>query len=139
MLDLVPLAGAGRQVANRNGELERVGELLQFDFPQPHPIAVTAAAVGRDQKPGGPGMTFPSHGSPPAPDRMDREAGGVVIGADAHPTDIVGDVVDPIGHGAAQLGINEVVNVDQFGPALRVPVPAIVLEIAHQFLLFRIN
>ena len=33
MLDLVPLAGAGRQVTNRNGKLELVGQLLQFDFP----------------------------------------------------------------------------------------------------------
>ena len=31
MLDLVPLAGAGRQVADRDGEAEFVGQLLQLD------------------------------------------------------------------------------------------------------------
>ena len=33
MLDLVPLAGAGRQMADRDGKLEFVGQLLKFDFP----------------------------------------------------------------------------------------------------------
>ena len=33
MLDLVPLAGAGRQVANRDGKLELVGQLLKLDLP----------------------------------------------------------------------------------------------------------
>ena len=33
MLYFVPLAGAGRQMANRNRELEFVGEILEFDLP----------------------------------------------------------------------------------------------------------
>ena len=117
MLDLVPLAGSGRQVANRDGQLELVGQLLQLDLPQPHTIAVAAAAVGGDQQPPGGGVALPAHGSPPSADRADGEACGVVIGADADPTDIVGDVVDPVRHGAAQPGIDEVVNLDRFGHA----------------------
>src|ERR1700738_2756203 len=35
VLDLVPLAGAGRQVADRNAEVELVGQRLQFAFPRP--------------------------------------------------------------------------------------------------------
>src|SRR5882672_10093499 len=46
VLDLVPLAGAGRQVADRDVEAEFVGQLLQFAFPQPYPRAVAAAAIG---------------------------------------------------------------------------------------------
>ena len=49
MLDFVPLAGAGRQVADHDVEAELVGQLLQFAFPQPHPRAVAAASVGGDQ------------------------------------------------------------------------------------------
>jgi hypothetical protein len=49
VLDFVPLAGAGRQVADHNVEAEFVGQLLKFAFPQPHPRAVAAAAVGGDQ------------------------------------------------------------------------------------------
>jgi len=65
--------------------------------------------------------------------------GRVVIGADAHPAQVVGDVVDAIGHCAGKLGIDEVVDIDQLWLALGAPLPTVVLEIAHQFLLFRIN
>jgi len=37
VLDFVPLAGAGWQVADDDVEAEFVGQLLQFAFPQPHP------------------------------------------------------------------------------------------------------
>ena len=40
VFDFVPLAGAGRQVANHDVEAEFVGQLLQLAFPQPHPRAV---------------------------------------------------------------------------------------------------
>ena len=36
MLDLVPFAGAGRQVQHRDGEAKLVGEFLKFDLPQAH-------------------------------------------------------------------------------------------------------
>ena len=62
-----------------------------------------------------------------------------MIGADTDPSDIVGDVIDAVRHGTAQLGIDEVMNVDQFGLAFGTPFPAVVLEIAHQFLLFRVD
>ena len=45
MLDFVPLAGAGGQVADRDLDAELVGQLLQFAFPQPDPRAVAAATV----------------------------------------------------------------------------------------------
>src|ERR1035437_208387 len=37
MLDLVPLAGAGRQVTDGDRDIEFVGQLLQLQLPQPHP------------------------------------------------------------------------------------------------------
>ena len=48
MLDLVPLAGAWRQMADGDGKFEFIGKLLKLDFPQADPIAVAAAAIGRD-------------------------------------------------------------------------------------------
>ncbi len=33
MLDLIPFAGAGRQVANCNGKLDLISQLLKLDFP----------------------------------------------------------------------------------------------------------
>src|SRR4029077_8756185 len=77
-------------------------------------------------------MTFPSHRPPPSADRIDGKAGGVVVRTDADPADIVGNVVDAVRYGSAQLGINEVVNINEFRLPLPTPFPAIVLEIAYQ-------
>src|ERR1700726_2163958 len=72
VLDFVPLAGAGRQVADHDVDAELVGQLLQFAFPQPHARPVAAAAPslrwgrrGGDQQSGGVGVTPPTDGEPP--------------------------------------------------------------------------
>ena len=62
---------------------------------------------------------------------MIGKAGGVVIRADADPSDIVVDVVDAVRYCATQLGIDEVVNVNSFGLSFRSPFAAIIAEIAH--------
>src|SRR5437588_42954 len=77
VLDFVPLAGAGRQVADHDVDAELVGQLLQFAFPQPHPRAVAAAAIGGDQQPGGVGVTRPPEVEPPLADAVHREGGRV--------------------------------------------------------------
>src|SRR6195256_2617734 len=59
VLDLVPLACAGRQMANRDGELELFCQLLKLDFPEPHTISVAAATVSRDHPAFGFGMPSP--------------------------------------------------------------------------------
>ena len=46
VFDLVPLAGAWRQMTNRDRKLELVGQFLQLDLPKAHAIAVAAAAIG---------------------------------------------------------------------------------------------
>src|SRR5580704_300537 len=139
MLDLVPLARPRWAVTDRAGKLELVGQPLQFDLPYTHTISVAAAAVRADHQSFGFRMAFLSHRAPPSPDRIDRKAGGIMIGADADPSDIVGDVVNAVRNSAAQLGIDKIMNLDQLGRAFWAPLAAIVLEIAHQFLLFRIN
>ena len=50
MLDLVPFAGARREMADGDGQTRFVGQLLQFQLPEPQPRAVAAAAVGRDEQ-----------------------------------------------------------------------------------------
>jgi hypothetical protein len=62
-----------------------------------------------------------------------------VIRADGDPSDIVGDVVDAVGHGARQLWVDEVVNVDKLRRVLGVPLLAIVLIVANEFLLLGVN
>ena len=48
VLDLVPFRGSGRVVAKGDDEPGLVGELLEFDFPEPQAGAVGAAAIGRE-------------------------------------------------------------------------------------------
>jgi len=136
VLDLVPFAGAGWQVTHRDGKFEFVRQLLKLDFPETYTMPVAAAAIGGDHQTFGFGITLLSHRSPPSADRVDGKGGGVVIRADADPPDIVGDVVDAVRHGAAQLGVDEIMDVDKLGPSFAMPFPAIVLEIAYQFLFF---
>jgi hypothetical protein len=54
-----------------------------------------------------------------------------MVRADADPSDIGVDVIDPVRDRAAQLWINEVVNIDELGLALAAPLAAVVLEITH--------
>ena len=54
-------------------------------FPGPGAVAVGPAGVGGDQQPAGGRVVGPAAGIPPAADGLDRELGGVVVGADVHP------------------------------------------------------
>src|SRR6266404_6322910 len=92
VFDFVPLAGAGRQVADRDVEAELVGQLLEFAFPQPHPRAVAASAPGLrrgrrggDQQSGRLGIARPTDGAPPLADAIDGERGRVMVNADTQP------------------------------------------------------
>ncbi len=52
MLDLVPLAGPGREVAHGEGQAGAVGQLLQFPFPQAYagPLLSKASAVMSNER-----------------------------------------------------------------------------------------
>ena len=51
MLDLVPLAGPRRpEVTDAYAEVALIGELLEFQFPGPCPVAVAASGVGGDEQ-----------------------------------------------------------------------------------------
>ncbi len=56
-----------------------------------------------------------------------------MIDAVAHPAGTVRDVVDPVRHGAPELGNDEVVDANLFGGALWPPFAPGVLEIADEF------
>jgi len=56
VLDLVPLARAGREMADRDPQPQVVGQTLQRHFPQPRAISVTATGIGSDQESACPGI-----------------------------------------------------------------------------------
>src|SRR5262245_59071536 len=84
-------------------------------------------------------MASCAHRSPPAADRVDRKARRVVVGADAHPSDIVGQVIDALGYGARELGVDKVVDVDLVRRALRSPLPAVIAIVPNEFFFLRVN
>ena len=88
MLDLVPLAGAGRPMANGYSQAEFVGQHLQFALPQAYSAAIAAPAVGSDQQTAGLRIADAAHALPPAADRIHGEAGGIVVDADTHPSGV---------------------------------------------------
>src|SRR3954469_23139743 len=75
MFDLVPLAGSGWKVTDLDLQAEVIGELLHLAFPQPDPISVAAATIGRNQQAPGMGIARMAHFRPPAPDAFDGEFG----------------------------------------------------------------
>src|SRR4029077_8433357 len=79
-----------------------------------------------------------AHVLPPTTYGLGREVGGVMVNADADPTFIIGQVEDAIGNCFTQGRILKVVHTHLFRLALRSPFPARILEISHQFLLFRV-
>src|SRR6476660_4960773 len=113
MLDPVPLAGAGRQMADGDAQTEFIGQRLQFALPQAYPSAVTAAAIGGDQQATGLRIAGATHAVPPAADRIDGETGSIVVDADTHPPRV--------------------------GLSLRTQFAAAILEVANKLLLLRVN
>ena len=115
MLDLVPLAGAGRQVTDGDRDIEFVGQLLQLQLPQPYPRAVAATTISGDQQAFDRGIALMAHRLPPAPDGVGCESRGVMVDADTDPAGVAGNVVDTIGHGSPEFGNDEVVDAHFFG------------------------
>src|SRR5512142_904749 len=139
MLDRVPLARAGREVAHRDPQAGLIGELLQLHLPQPAAPPVGAAPIGRDQQPLRPWIDPAAHVPPPAPQRLHGELGGVVIDSHADPAGVGRLVVDAIGDRLPQVPLDEVVDLHLLGLPLGLPCPAAVAELAHQFLLLGID
>src|SRR5450432_2049640 len=127
MLDLVPFAGTGRQMTDRDGNAEFVGEGLQFAFPEADPRAVAAATIGGDQKFCRVRVPRAPHRLPPAPNRVDCEARSVLVDANTHPPGIVGDVVDAVRCRPTKFRDDEVVHPHWLGLPLRTVLTAAIL------------
>ena len=116
-----------------------VGELLQFDLPQPHARTIRAAAVGRDRQFSRLRIALSSHAFEPAADRRDGELGRVAGDPDADEAGVGGHIVDAIGHDLAELLVLEVVHVHALRIAFRTIVGSAILEVADQLLLLRVD
>ena len=139
MLDLVPLARAGREVRHPDAQTGFLGQAAQLELPQPNAVAIAAPAIGHDRQLGGLGIALAPHDQPPAPDGLNRKRRRVVVGAHADPARVGADVVHAVGIGTTELGVDEVVDLDAFGLTLGMPlmpcVPARVSVLVASFTL----
>jgi hypothetical protein len=91
VFDLVPLAGARRQVVDANVDAKLIGETLQFAFPQAQARAVAATAIPGsspgtgDQQALGVRISDPADLVPPPADRLHREGCRIMVHARACP------------------------------------------------------
>src|SRR5579883_2790098 len=139
MLDLVPLAGSRREVADVDREAELVREPLQFVLPDVRPIAVAAARVGGDEQVSRLGVALAAHLLPPRRDRGDREDRRVVVDADVDEAVVGRNVIDAVGDGLADRVVGEVVHVHHLRFALGLPLASAVSEVADQLFLLRVD
>ena len=96
MFDLVPFAGARREMTDMNGHIELLSQLLDFDFPEAHATAIAAAAIGGDQQFHGLGVESYSHPLPPAANSRHGKLCGIMVNPDTYPPLIVRQVVNTI-------------------------------------------
>jgi hypothetical protein len=99
VLDLVPLAGPGRQVAHGDSKSCLFGQAPELVLPEPNAVAVAAATVGADQQLMGVRIGQCAVAAPPAAQTLDCESSGLVALSDIDPTDVALEVVDAVGDG----------------------------------------
>lgn len=77
--------------------------------------------------------------APPTADRGDGEGRSVMIRTDIYKTSVPSEVINPVRIGARHFWIREVMSADLEGLLSRTPLPARVIVVPDQFLLFRID
>ena len=93
MLDLVPLAGSGRVVTNRDRPAGFVAQRLEVQLPGAWPVSVAASAIGTDRQPSGSAVIAPAIQPPPAPNALGRELRRFLRHSYVHGRPVPGDLV----------------------------------------------
>ena len=123
MLDLVPLGGAGREVAACDLQAGFLRQLCDPGLPGPVPPAVAPAGVAADQQPPRAGIGILPGQVPPAADGLHRERSRVVVGAHVDEPGIRPDVINPVRDRVPGLLVREVVAAHRHRIALGPPFP----------------
>src|SRR5207245_10211224 len=101
-------------------------------------VAITAAAVGRNQQAGRRRIQLASFVTPPTTDGGDRKSGSVVIGPHINEAGVLPQIIDAVGIGARHRRVWKIVVLDLFGGLLPATLAAFILDVAHQLLLLRV-
>ena len=138
MLDRVPLGGAGRVVADRNGDAVVSGDgMVQAVFPKARPVAIAASAVTQQQDFLHAGIGGPAEFRNPGVQAVHCKLWGVGGEANDDRAAIPNGFVEPVGRSDGGCMTPEIVLVDVF--RLSTPGASWVSEVADEFLLFRVQ
>src|SRR5215813_9740826 len=139
VLNTVPLAGAGRQMADRHLQSGLVREALQLALPKAEAGTVAAATVSGDDQALCVGIAGVAEPLPPATDALDREFRRVGTDTDVDPALVGAHVVNPVGrHFSLSLNF-EVVDEHRFGITLGAQLLTAVFKIPDELLFLRID
>ena len=139
MFDLVPLASAGRIVAQLDLQTCFICELLQGPSPESSSRAVAAPAVGRNQQSLGRRVPLLSHPLPPPINRRNGKLGGIVTDTDRNARFVQSNVVNAVRNRLAEFPIWKVVGCDFRELALwTVSLPS-VFHVSQRFFLLGVD
>ncbi len=116
-----------------------VGQVLEFHFPQTRSVAIAPTGVCTHQQAVGLRVGLPSHATPPPPNTLHRETGRVVVVADIDPTLVSSHVEHSVGERFPHGAVREVMSLNGFRLAFRLPFLAAVLVGAHEFFFLGID
>src|SRR5262249_26556722 len=139
MLDLVPFARSRWKMAYADRQLQFVGQVLQRHLPASVAGTVATSAICGDQQLGRRRIQRATHLAPPTSNRFDSKVGRVVMCAAPSPARVRRQIIHAVGDRFPQFLVHEIMDVDLGRFPLRPPFLADILEISHEFLLFRVH
>ncbi len=138
MFNGLPLGSAGPLVTDRHDQAQGIGDLvLDLLFEDPPGCRVGGAAIGFDEQVRRPWKRLRHFRATAFDQIIDGEGRGIGRLADLQTGLVMVQVIDTIGHGTALGILGKIMVVHLFG--VLTPDLSSVLEIADQFLLFRID
>jgi hypothetical protein len=139
VFDLVPFARPGWIVTDFNSHSRFISQSLQLKLPKPVTVAVASAAVSSDKQSLRFLVSFLSHSTPPAPDRLDCKLCHVTTYTDRNPGLVDFNVLYTVRNCLTQFFVGKVMCVNlqrlAFGPVLA----AYIRLFSECFFLFRVD
>jgi hypothetical protein len=109
----VPLACAGRKMADDGGKLSLIRQPLQFHLPQSQTRTIAAPTFRSDQQVLGCWIKMSALVPPPATDGCNSESPSIVIRAKVYKTSVARQVVNAMGGVRSRnIGMREVVSLN---------------------------
>jgi len=97
MLELVPFAGGGREVADGKNQCGLIGESSRPQFPESHTGIIASTAVGGDENLLRLGIQITAFKAAPTANNGHLQGSRVMVGADIHKAGIAPQIINAIG------------------------------------------